>query len=55
MLNRLVPKIALDSSKVHTSSGQLEAFGMPKLVRVDRKFDTGGLASTGDNGVNLSS
>lgn len=53
MLYRLVPKIALDRSKVHTSSCQLEAFGMPKLVGVDRKFDTGGLASPGDNGVNL--
>lgn len=50
-----MPKIALDSSKVHTPSGQLEAFGMPKLVRMDREFDTGALASAGDNGVNLSS
>lgn len=53
MLNRLVPKIALDSSKVHTPSSQLEAFGMPKLVGMDRKFDTGCLASPGNNGVNL--
>lgn len=26
---------------------------MPKLVWMDREFDTGGLASSGNNGMNL--
>jgi hypothetical protein len=49
MLDRLVTKIGLDRSGIHTVVGQLEAASMPEHVRVDLHVEACSLTSALDH------